>query len=294
MKIGLIDVDSHHFPNLALMKISAFYKNRGDCVDWWDGFTHYDAVFVSRVFDDEYSSWGEPAIDADTAIFGGTGFDRHKDLPEAVENTCPDYGLYPKFQQAHGFLTRGCPRCCPFCIVSEKEGRRSRQVAELDYFWRGQKEIKLLDPNLLACPDHERILRQLVDSGAWVDFTQGLDIRFITDANVWLLNRMKLKAVHFAWDNPQEDLTPFFRRYTELAKPNRHRKPGAYVLTNFNSTHEEDLYRVETLRALGYDPYVMIFNKKKAPRETRLLQRWCNNRKLFNTISFSEYDPRKG
>lgn len=294
MKIGLIDVDSHHFPNLALMKISAYYKRRGDFVDWWDGFTHYDAVFVSRVFDDEYSSWGEPPINADTVIFGGTGFDRKKDLPEAIENTCPDYGLYPKFPEAYGFTTRGCPRCCRFCIVSEKEGRRSRQVADPDYFWRGQKEIKLLDPNLLACPDHERILRKLVDSGAWVDFTQGLDIRLITDANVWLLNRMKLKAVHFAWDNPKEDLTPFFRRYMDMAKPNRHRKPGVYVLTNFDSTHGEDLYRVETLRALGYDPYVMIYDKKRSPRETRSLQRWCNNRKLFNTIPFSEYDPRKG
>ena len=139
---------------------------------------------------------------ADKVICGGTGYGLQNRLIEEVEHIYPDYGLYPQFEGvAYGFLTRGCPRGCGFCIVSGKEGRQSRRVADLAEFWRGQRQIKLLDANLLACPEHEKLLEQLAESGVWVDFTQGLDIRLITPDNVALLNKIKSKMLHFAWDN---------------------------------------------------------------------------------------------
>ena len=163
-------------------------------------------------------------------------------------------------------------------------------MADLGEFWNGQKEIKLLDANLLACPDHEKLLLQLAESRAWVDFSQGLDIRLITPGNVALLNKVRTKAVHFAWDAPETDLTPYFRRFVELTNIKSDRRRRVYVLTNFGSTHEQDLYRVNTLRSLGYDPYVMVYERPTAPKITRQLQRWVNNKRIFHVVDrFDDY-----
>lgn len=224
MKIGLIDVDSHNFPNLCLMKISAYHKSKGNYVEWWNGFEHYDIVYKSRVFTDEYTQDENTAINADIVISGGTGYGLENVLPTEIENQYPDYELYSIKNIAYGFLTRGCPRNCPFCIVGQKEGLCSRKVADLSQFWRGQKEIKLLDPNLLACKGHMELLQQLSDSKAWVDFTQGLDIRLINEAIVSLMNHIKTKMLHFAWDNPKQDLTAFFERFNQLTSISNNRK----------------------------------------------------------------------
>ena len=295
MKIGLIDVDSHNWPNLCLMKLSAYHKARGDLVEWWNPGSHYDLVYKSRVFTDTYSKDTITVTNANAVISGGTGYGLGGNLPDAVEHTRPDAALYPQFSDtAYGFLSRGCPRNCGFCIVSGKEGRQSRRAADLSEFWDGQKEIKLLDANLLACPDHEALILQLAESRAWVDFSQGLDIRLITPDNVALLNRVRTKAVHFAWDNPDEDLTGHFKRFLELTAIKSDRKRRVYVLTNYGSTHEQDLYRVETLRGMGYDPYVMVYDRPTAPKITRQLQRWVNNKRIFYTVkNFSDYIPNR-
>jgi len=295
LKIGLIDVDSHNWPNLCLMKLSAYHKARGGLVEWWNPKNHYDLVYKSRVFTDTYSKDTIAVTNADAVILGGTGYGLGENLPDAVEHTRPDAALYPQFSDtAYGFLSRGCPRNCGFCIVSGKEGRRSRKVADLSEFWDGQKEIKLLDANLLACPDHEALILQLAESRAWVDFSQGLDIRLITPDNVALLNRVRTRAVHFAWDNPDEDLTGYFRRFLELTAIKSDRKRRVYVLTNYGSTHEQDLYRVETLRGMGYDPYVMVYDRPATPKITRQLQRWVNNKRIFYTVkNFADYIPNR-
>ena len=127
-----------------------------------------------------------------------------------------------------------------------------------------------------------------------MDFTQGLDIRLVNRDNISLLNRVRTKAVHFAWDNPDEDLTGHFRRFAEMTSIRSSRNRRVYVLTNYDSTHEQDLYRVYTLRALGYDPYVMIYEKPAAPRITRHLQRWVNNKRIFHSVKdFKDYRPVK-
>ena len=180
-RIGLIDVDSHNFPNLALMKISAWHKAQGDIVEWWWGWNKYDLVYMAKTFDDLYTQDLSKPHNTKQIVRGGTGYNLRTTLPDEIEHIYPDYSIYPDFTKdtAYGFLTRGCPRACGFCIVSEKEGRRSVKVADLDEFWEGQQHIKLLDPNLLACKDHLDLLDQLAKSEAWVDFTQGLDIRLL-------------------------------------------------------------------------------------------------------------------
>lgn len=290
----MIDVDGHNFPNLALMKISAYHKMRGDEVEWAYPMARYDVVYQSKVFDNTYSSDIDWIPQADKVIKGGTGYGLDNKLPDEIEHIYPDYELYPELTRdtAYGYLTRGCPRHCKFCIVGDKEGLRSVKVADLSEFWRGQKHIKLLDPNLLCCRERLGLLGQLADSGAYVDFTQGLDIRAVNADVIDLINRIRLKEIHFAWDNPEQDLTTNFGYYAGAAKHKPHGRFGTvYVLTNFGTTMEENLYRIYTLRDLGYDPYVMIYDKPNAPKEIKRLQRWCNNRMIFKACpDFNDYE----
>jgi hypothetical protein len=162
-------------------------------------------------------------------------------------------------------------------------------------FWNGQREIKVLDPNITACREKRDLMRQYRETGVWIDFTQGIDIRLTNEQDIDDLNHMKIKRLHFAWDNPKDDLEGKFRRFTDLFDIKDPRRKTVYCLTNFNSTMEENLYRVYTLRDLGYDPYVMIYDKPHAPREIRLLQRWVNNKIIFKSVRrFEDYDCKKG
>lgn len=288
MKIGLIDEDSHNFPNLVLMKLAAYHKARGDQVERWNGLVHYDRVYQSRVFDSTYTKPFPWVVNADEIIKGGNGYDIKGKLPEAIEHTRPDYSLYGIKDTAYGYLTRGCPRACPFCIVSEKEGRRSHQVAELGEFWRGEKKIILLDPNITASKECEQLFEDIVATGARVEFTQGLDARFLSDKGVEQLNRMRIKMLHFAWDNYEMQT---YEKLKEIRKNLgiRSRESRVYVLTNYNTTHQQDLERVEKLKELGFDPFVMIYDKPSAPKITRQLQRWCNNKYIFYSCTWEEY-----
>lgn len=300
MKIGLIDVDGHHYPNLALMKLSAWHKAQGDTVEWWWGWGQYDRVYMSKVFDETYSPDIPEPVNAQEIIKGGTGYGMDNRLPDEIEHIYPDYSLYPELTKdtAYGFLTRGCPRGCHFCIVAGKEGRRSVKVADLSEWWRGQKNIVLMDPNILACPDRMELLEQLADSKAWVDINQGLDCRLLTEQNIEAINRLKLREIHFAWDYMSESKAVLrgLELYAGLAKRKPHGQYGTvFCLTNYDTTMEENLYRIYTLRDMGYDPYVMIYDKPHAPREIRLLQRWCNNRIIFKREpDFYKYDPARG
>lgn len=299
MKIGLIDVDSHHYPNLALMKISAYHKSRGDSVEWWWGFGQYDRVYMSKVFDETYTPDMDEPLNAREIVKGGTGYGLGNRLPEEIEHMCPDYSLYPELTKdtAYGFLTRGCPNAGPFCIVSGKEGRVSRKVADLSEWWSGQKNIVLMDPNLLACREHMELLGQLADSKSLVDINQGLDARLLNQENIRALNQIRIKEVHFAWDlmKNSKAIIRGLNLWKRYGKKNRHGKWGTvYVLVNFNTTMAENLYRIYTLDRMGFDPYVMIYDKQNAPREIRNLQRWCNNRSIFGACKrFEDYDPKK-
>lgn len=299
MKIGLIDVDGHNFPNLALMKLSAWHKANGDEVEWWIGLERYDRIYMSKVFDDTYSPDIPEPCNAAEIIKGGSGYGLDNRMPDEIEHIYPDYSLYPELtkETAYGFLTRGCPRGCEFCIVARKEGRASIKVADLSEWWDGQKFIELMDPNLLACRDHLELLEQLAASGAYVNFNQGLDCRFLTEKNIQALNMVKKKDIHFAWDHMRESENVLcgLRLYAEKARNKLH---GAYatvyVLVNFDTTMEENLYRIYTLREMEYDPYVMVYDKPNAPQEIKRLQRWCNNRFIFKScIDFNDYDPKR-
>lgn len=307
MRVGLIDVDGHNYPNLPLMKLSAWHKSQGDHVEWYEPMFsgHMDIVYMSKVF--SFTPDYEYFVDADKVVKGGTGYaismvdgvehyDKSKDTPLSpeIEHIYPDYSLYPEMTKdtAYGFLTRGCPRGCEFCHVAPKEGRCSIKVADLSEFWRGQKIIVLSDPNILACPEHLELLQQLVKSKARIEFNQGLDIRLINDKNIELLKKMRLHGIHFAFDRWEDKdiIEPKLRMFAEKTGFTKDRgRVMVYILTNFNTTIEQDIYRIQLCRELKFSPYPMIYDKEHAAQIYRQLQRWCNNFIFWKVPTFEEY-----
>ena len=310
-RIGLIDVDGHNFPNIQLMKLSAYHKAKGGSVGWYDPMFsgHMDKVYMSKVFG--FTTDYEYYIDADEIVKGGSGycislvngkevFDKSKDieLPPEIEHIYPDYSLYGIEDTAYGFLTRGCPRGCSFCVVEAKEGRASRKVADLSEFWRGQKNIVLCDPNILACRQWKDLLQQLIDSKAWVDINQGLDIRLMTEEKAEMLKQIKIKQWHFAWDRyeDKDKILPKFKMFKDITGINE-RSLIVYVLCNYDTTIEQDLERINTLREMGYWAYVMLYDKENIPKghDLRRLARWVNNRFVFAKCkTFEEYKTKGG
>ena len=311
MKIGLIDVDNYEnvagcFPNLALMKLSAWHKSKGDSVGWYEPMFsgHCDRVYMSKVFSStpEYPYY----IDADEVIRGGSGYcislgegrevfnkDMDIDLPPEVEHIMPDYSLYGITDTAYGFMSRGCPRGCSFCHVEAKEGRCSHKVADLSEFWSGQRNIVLMDANTLACKDWEDILGQLKESGAYVDYNQGVDIRLMSERKAEMIKNIKTDHIHFAFDRYEDwdVITERLKMFKEITGWGRG-KVSVYILCNFDTTMEQNLERIQFCRELDFSPYVMLYNKQNIPNghELRKLQRWVNNRFVFwSCETFDKY-----
>lgn len=283
MKIGLVNVDSL-IPNLALMKISAREKSLGNSVKIYDPlFDKPDLIYSAKVFDftPDFQFYPDCEI-----VKGGLAYN-NTELSTQIEHTFPDYGIF-NCMYAMGFTSRGCIRKCAFCKVPEKEGN-IREVADIYEFWTGQKQLKLLDNNLTALPDHfERVVKQMIKEKVQVDFNQGLDIRLITADQAKLLSKVRLyKQIHFAFDHVNHEQA--VRKGIDILTSNGVVKSRLmfYVLIGFDSTPEEDLYRVMLLRDLGIDPFIMPFNK--SDEYQRRFARWVNMKAVFKTVPWEKY-----
>ena len=274
MKIGLVDVDSHNFPNLALMKISAYHKQLGNDVSMYIHLFDYDKIYVSKVFT---FSKDIKNVYCKEIIKGGTGYDIEKKLPDEIDNIYPDYSLYGITDTAYGYLTRGCFRNCDFCVVSKKEGIKVYQAYKLNQFWNGQKNIKIFDSNISGAFNFIDLMCELAETKALIDFTQGLDLRLLTDDKINAIKKIKIKRIHFAWDRFEDEkiICEKLKSFMEITGYSRS-KIFVYILTNFNTTFEQDLYRVYKLRDMNVTPYVMVYERNKAERKYKDLQEYVN------------------
>jgi radical SAM superfamily enzyme YgiQ (UPF0313 family) len=282
--IGVVAVDSLIY-NLALMRLSAWHKAQGDRVEiaFPLAADSYDRIYRSKQFDytpDDTVPW--PC----EVVSGGTGYDLTTLLTPEQDTTYPDYDLYG-CDYALGRITRGCIRRCPWCVVWRQDGK-VRQVAELDDFWRGQEYVRLIDDNLTAMPDlFVQTCNTLSEAGARVSF-ESLDVRLLTDEMCEALMRVKRWGnLHFAWDSMAEE-----QRVVAGIKRLKAHYPSlhdvlVYVLIGFDTTPEEDLHRVETLRSLGAMPFVMPYDNSDAYQKR--FARWVNHKAVFRSVKWEDY-----
>jgi hypothetical protein len=278
MKIGLINVDSK-IPNLALMKISGYFKARNHQVEWFKPLyaSSFDKVFASKIFTFTPDYGYYPV----NVIKGGSGYDLNKVLHRDVEHQFPDYTLYD-MDYAMGYLTRGCYNKCPFCIVPQKEGRLHKH-ADLDEFWDEQNKIMLLDNSLTDFIEAESLLTQIKDLGLRLNLSQGFNVRTIQPKIAKILSEIKLwptKQWHIAWDNINEKDKVLKGIRTLNNAGIKNWKIMCYVLVGFNTSQKQDLHRINLLEKLGVDPFVMTYVKNKY---TRTLSKWCNRKPIFKT-----------
>lgn len=281
MNIGLIDIEPKIF-NTAYMQIAQYHEQCGDSVGWWSPLTdrQFDRIYCSSLFD--YTDKSEVP---DRAICGGTGFDVTRRLMVTVENCDLDYSIYPECDRSIVWFSRGCIRNCPWCVVRRKEGY-IHPVKPKNLNPNGEC-IVVQDNNFFANPEWEKAIRQLRKWDQPVDF-QGVDARLLTIYRCeQLLSLRHHKQIKIAWDNPRDDLHLKLREITHYIKPY---KLMCYVLIGFNSTEEQDLYRIETLRNLGIDPFVMPYDKSDLYQRT--LARWVNHKAIFKSIKWQDYKAR--
>lgn len=294
MKIGLIDVDGHNFPNVALMKIASWHREQGDDVEWaMPMFTEYDRIYASKVFTFT-PDFDNIIYRAKEIVRGGTGYDIRSRLPEEIDrHRGLAYDLYPQHKFSVQFYSRGCIRHCPFCLVHDKEGK-IHAVEPME--WNPQAEwIEVLDNNFFAGPRWREAVEDLRRQRLPVKF-HGVDIRIMDEEQAAALNSIRIKgSVHIAWDLPQLDLTPQLESMVKHIKPY---KIVCYVLVGFNSTRDQDMHRLRTLKRIGILPFVQPFrdyqNQRKPTQYERDLGRWANRAWLFKSMDFEDYEPRKG
>ena len=288
MLIALHDSDKTDFPNYALMKISAWHKAQGDSVEWWNPLFTYDRVYSSKVFTFTPEN---PYLPEDT-IKGGTGYGKYEELPPEIDGMFPDYSIYPNVNYAIGFLTRGCIRNCPWCVVPKKEGRIKpyrtwREIKRAD-----SRDIVFMDNNVLACPHG---LEQIADMGGQdvrIDFNQGLDARLITPEVAELLSRCKwIRFVRMSCDTDSM-LDVVLRAVERLAKYGV--KPYRIFVYLLVQDIESAERRALALRDAGVTPFAQPYrdfvNNTEPGRELKRFARWVNHKAIFNTVErFADY-----
>lgn len=295
MKIGLIDVDGHNFPNLALMKLSSYHKANGDSVEWYSGINHYDRVYMSKVF--TFTPDYPFVLQADEVVKGGTGYKMHNDL--FCESFNPDYSLYPvnddwyDGKTSYGFLTRGCIRKCPWCIVPQKEGN-IRPNEDIEELLQGNKKAILLDNNILACDYGLNQIEKIIKLKCKVDFNQGLDARLVTDEVAKMLSKVKwIRHIRFACDTMQA-INPLIRTIEMLNKVDiKNYRFFVYVLVKDVDEANE---RCDILKKLGVkvfaQPYIDFNNNIMPTEEQKHFARYVNHTATFQSTTWENYKYR--
>ncbi len=281
MKIGLFNTEPK-IENTAMMQVSRFHKDQGDQVELYSPIFHdsYDKVYAFSIF-----KYTKKHYIRNDMIKGGTGFDIMSKLPPEIEKCDYDYSIFPRCKTSYVWFSRGCLRKCPFCVVWKKEGN-IQQVLPKNLNPKGNY-ISIMDNNFFANPEWENAFKQLMEWNQPVDFQSGIDVRIFNEEQGYALSSLKLyKQLHIAWDNPRENhsIIPRIKLLTNFIKPY---KIMCYVLIGYWSTPRDDLARVETLRDMKIDPFVMPYDKKNSYQ--RSFARWVNHKATFKTVKWEDY-----
>lgn len=290
MRIGLYNVDSK-LPNLALMKISAYHKSKGDTVKWCNSPIEaltFDKVYGSQIFTDS-ERWNSHNLE-----MGGSGYDKTKRLPKEIDNMFPDYSIYPDFNDSIGFTTRGCIRKCQFCFVPEMEGNYY-QYNDINNIYRGNNgNVILFDNNILAggIRPFYRTLSYCRERKIKVDFNQGLDCRLVTPEIADLIIKYKSvikPVIRFAFD----DLS--YRNAVEktckLLKGIR-----CFWYVYCDEDYESALERLLILKRYKQTPYLMRNKSLKGQKKFIWLAKWVNSMGAFKKMDIwdlMEYKHKK-
>lgn len=288
MNVGLHDADRNDFPNYVLMKLSAFHKQQGDAVEWWLPYKGYDIVYSSKVFT---FTPDNPALPHGT-IKGGTGYGEYAELPPAVDDAFPGYSIYPSVNYAIGFLTRGCIRKCPWCVVPKKEGDIRPYRAWQEIKRPDSRDIVFMDNNVLACDYGVEQMASMIGQNVRVDFNQGLDARLITSDTAEIISKLKwIRFIRMSCDTDamlDTVIDAIYRLGSYGVKPYR---VFVYLLVQDIKSAE---FRATRLRDVGVDvfaqPYRDFENKIEPTQEMKDFARWVNRKPIFkSTRSFAEY-----
>ena len=270
MNVALIDVDgTDNWPNLALMKLSRWHKDRGDSPD---------LLFASKVFDfsEDYGYW--PRCET---LKGGTGYSLVSMLPQEIENTDPDYSIYPTCRFTIQMFTRGCIRRCPWCVVPRKEGQLY-SVYPMAPNPRGE-HVEVLDNSFFGGQGWRTSVEWLLDHGQPVSL-HGVDVRTVHKDQAEALQLLTHhKQIHIAWDDAEVDMRPHFDRVCSLIAPSN---VMCYVLIGYGTSHDQDEYRVREIHKRGMTPYVMGMNRKDAYQQR--FQKWVNGH-AFKSVKWADF-----
>ena len=283
MRIGLHDADGHNFPNLALMKLSAHHKRMGDTVERYMPLADYDKVYSSKVF-----TWTSDGGRVFNAECGGTGYKLYHSLPNEIEHIMPDYSLYD-CKHSLGFLTRGCPNKCCWCIVPQKEGD-TRAHADVEEF-TAHKDVVLMDNNVLAHEHGISQIEKISRLGLRVDFNQGIDARRIDDQVARLLSKVNwMSAVRLACDSSAQ--MPHIQNAVTLLRWHNV-TPRAYFVYVLVKDIEDAIERVKFLKGLNCDPFAQPYrdfsSNTEPTKEQKQFARWVNHKAIFKSTTWDEY-----
>lgn len=286
MNIGLLDIDGHNFPNLALMKISAWHKQQGHSVEFADMFGEYDIIYKSKVF-----SWTQDpdyVYNTNEIIKGGTGFDYSVKLPDEIETMCPDYSLY-NCDHAYGFLTRGCIRNCPWCIVPKKEGE-IKPNSDIDDFIGNHKTAVLMDNNVLASDHGIKQIEKIIEKGIKIDFNQGIDARLINNSIAKLLSKVKwIRYIRLSCDSINN--LSYIKHAVKLLNKNGVKNYNIFVYMLIENT-DDAIYLANYFKEIGICPFGQPYRdfKNKPPTfEQKKVARWINIKKVFKTMTYERF-----
>lgn len=302
MLIGLHDAEKEHFkkktfPNYALMKISAWHKYQGDTVEWWNPLMKYDRVYSSKVFD---FTPDNPYLPED-AIRGGTGYrdiPMNQELPPEIDDIYPDYSIYPECDYAIGYITRGCPNKCPWCVVPKKEGNIRPYRSWQDIVRTDTDKLVLMDNNILSCEHGIRQLGSLISSGYKIDLNQGMDARLVDERIAGILSRLQwIRFIRFSCDQKAQ-IKPI-RRTIELLGDRGIRPYRIFIYLLVTKNIEDAAERVEALKGYtGINLYAQAERNERMGILPNVMQLEFQQRYVYGGSyrkeTWQEYCQRKG